>query len=230
MLHALASTHVLSTSNPSNSPSCFPTTARIQVPKATSTSSLPTHVLALYAPLKPSQDTKTQVRLLPTHALVLAAYCAALPALPIGVAEDLETTDDGCTRVTVPIVPMCVPEPETAGLLSAFLYTHDERQLVKALVGIDVAAPPSYDDSESKDEDEADIDTPIHDAILHTSLLLSSTPSSALIHRAKTIAALWRNMCAFGVHDAALWRALETSWAVVVGAVAVAGGRAQEQS
>ena len=174
------------------------------------------------------------MQLVPIHALVLASFCAnvpALPGLPKGVREEMEVINgpDRWTRITVPVVPMGVPAPEVAGLLSAFLYTRDERQLMRALIGIDVASPPSYSPTTSPAaEPEYELESDIHDAILHTSLLLSSTPLPVLTHRAKNIAALWRNACAMGVHESSVWRAVEASWAVIVGAVAVAGGRQQE--
>jgi hypothetical protein len=188
------------------------------------------------------------------------------------VSEDLETSTTTSTshltttttttittsRLTVPIVPMCVPSPETAGLLTAFLYTRDERQLVRALVGMEVAAPPAYDpeakvdydvnyDTEEDDSDETDPTTlptrTLPDAILHTSLLLSSPSASStqasqadaaqtmshLTHRAHTIASLWRNACAMGVCDTRFWKAGEVSWAVVVGAASVVGGRVRAE-
>lgn len=254
MLRTLASTRILYTaSHPSKSnASNFPTHARIQV-QAASPSDVPTHMLALYStsPQQPAenQSGKTQVQLIPIHALVLAAFCANVPSLgqfglPEGVEENVEvfgSNANAWTRTTIPVVPMGVPAPDVAGLLTAFLYTRDERQLVKALIGIDVASPPSYSYSPSTSPLESntytdpiyDDEPSIHDSILHTSLLLSHTTSlAALTHRAKLVAAFWRNACALGVvaessgeGESGVWRCGEVAWAVVVGAVAVAGGK-----
>ncbi|KAJ7792244.1 hypothetical protein B0H14DRAFT_2394725 [Mycena olivaceomarginata] len=77
----------------------------------------PTHMLAVYndAPLGFGQ--KRHVSLFPMHDLVLRAHCARLPTLP------RSQPSTSSPSATIPVVPFCLPSPESFPLLHAYLYT-----------------------------------------------------------------------------------------------------------
>ncbi|KAJ7846101.1 hypothetical protein B0H14DRAFT_2584386 [Mycena olivaceomarginata] len=83
----------------------------------------PTHMLAVYndAPLGFGQ--KRHVSLFPMHNLVLRTHCARLPTLP------LSQPSTSSPSATIPVVPFCLPSPETFPLLHAYLYTQQPATL-----------------------------------------------------------------------------------------------------
>lgn len=89
----------------------------------------PTHMLAVYSntPSNTPSTTRRKVTLFPTHHLVLAAHCINLPRLPLSTA----TTS---TKTTLPVIPLCLPSPETFALLQTYLYTKHTTSLLMALL------------------------------------------------------------------------------------------------
>ncbi|KAJ7057171.1 hypothetical protein C8F01DRAFT_1028755 [Mycena amicta] len=85
----------------------------------------PTHMLAVYTDALCSSTRA--VSLVPVHDIVFAAHCATFPVLPTATS----TTDT--TSISVPVVPIRLPSPETFSLLHAYLYTQQPSYLRTAL-------------------------------------------------------------------------------------------------
>ncbi|KAJ2973993.1 hypothetical protein NUW54_g11964 [Trametes sanguinea] len=93
-------------------------------------SAFPTHVLAILSSRssattptmasfadRSSLPASTTVPLYPASALVLAAHCALLPPLPQGLPPNGRRA-----ALTLPIVPLTIPNPEAFPLLHAYLH------------------------------------------------------------------------------------------------------------
>lgn len=161
--------------------------------------SCPTHMLAIYS--SSSSALKRRVTIFPTHDLVLAAHCANLPHLP-PTAPDMT----GAT-VKLPVVPMCLPSPETFNVLQSYLYTKRFDVLFSSLL----PTPPSFDDPT----------TSMPEMISRLTIHLSATCDKLQLARhAMIINGLWRNACALGVQDDKLWGAVEVAWEAVIAAMA----------
>lgn len=86
----------------------------------------PTHLLAVYAKPSPAQPQRN-VTLFPAHDVVLATHCAHMPTLP-------PSTTASHSQPTLPVVPLCLPAPETFATLQHYLYTKRTDTLLAALV------------------------------------------------------------------------------------------------
>ncbi|TFY79527.1 hypothetical protein EWM64_g4484 [Hericium alpestre] len=80
---------------------------------------MPTHMMAVYSRL-PTQLSSRRVTLYPVHNIVLATHCAALPALP---ASDPDCPSAPGASINVPVVPLCIPHPQSFPTLVSYLYT-----------------------------------------------------------------------------------------------------------
>lgn len=170
MLNVLARTSVLSTSTkPISVPSSpngglgqrrqdaasLPSEATVRV--ADTRADLPTHMLAVYSSLPAANhliaangqtQIRTRVSLLPIHAVMLAAHCAAVPPLPSSDPSrqtQMKTNrkENGEVVLTLPVVPLSIPSPTAFPLLSAYLYTQDSDNLLRALLGVPLSPTSS---------------------------------------------------------------------------------------
>lgn len=158
----------------------------------------PTHMLAIYSNQSPT--LKRRITLFPIHDLVLVVHCAHLPRLPATVSNVTGAT------VKLPVVPMCLPSPETFNILQAYLYTKRLDMLFSSLI----PPPPSFDNP----------NTTMPEIISRLTHHLSATCSKVqLAERAIIINGLWRNVCALGVQDDKLWNAIGVTWEAVAGAI-----------
>lgn len=187
----------------------------------------PSHILAIYSSPTGPQRT-SRVTLFPAHNLVLAAHCANLPSLPSTNASTIATeTEEGETssvQMTLPIVPMSIPSPETFALLSTFLYDGRTDQLFGSLLQCAPHKPLTLStDSQSTVEDaEADVQGRRKDDIAALSAMIARSFSSArLLQSAHLIIGVWRNCCSLGVHDDCLWATMQAAWAVIVSAMKI---------
>ncbi|KAE9386143.1 hypothetical protein BT96DRAFT_1006386 [Gymnopus androsaceus JB14] len=78
----------------------------------------PMHMLAIYAPLPKSASQasipKTEVKLYPVPALLMASHCARLgPFPPSPTTDQISTPASNPNTITLPVCPMCLPSPET---------------------------------------------------------------------------------------------------------------------
>jgi hypothetical protein len=173
-------------------------------------SDMPTHMLAVYSRQSSVSPNPTRrVMLFPTHNIVMALYCAHLPMLPKSTA----TEPDSVGQMTLPVIPLCVPSPETFSRLSSYLYTKDVSHLLSMLLPTGMLTPTSL----LTLGDMLDADAPEVQQFSNK-LRATYTPHALLTH-AMTINGLWRNVCALGIFDARLWEVLDLAWDIVIGAL-----------
>ncbi|THV05706.1 hypothetical protein K435DRAFT_789975 [Dendrothele bispora CBS 962.96] len=110
----------------------LPTELSIVVNDPTATN-LPTHMLAIYG--RPSPTKKTQVKLFPVHAMVMAAHCARLPPFASSPNVDSVVSPSPVPHeTTVPVRPICLPHPQSFSALLQFLHTCRPEVLYKVFL------------------------------------------------------------------------------------------------
>ncbi|KAJ7291022.1 hypothetical protein C8J57DRAFT_1491541 [Mycena rebaudengoi] len=67
--------------------------------------------------------------LFPIHEIVFGVHCASLTALPSSHSATVSA------HKAIPVVPLCIPSPETFSLLHSYLYTRQPETLLSALDG-----------------------------------------------------------------------------------------------
>ncbi|KAH8835836.1 hypothetical protein DL96DRAFT_1702795 [Flagelloscypha sp. PMI_526] len=72
----------------------------------------PTHCLAIHA----ARNGNAKVFVYNVQANILARHCTKLPALPFSPSSGSKT---------LPLTPLCLPSPESFGLLLSYIYTND---------------------------------------------------------------------------------------------------------
>lgn len=191
MLSVLASTVTppMAVASSSALPKEVPVTVRNAETKV-----LPTHMLAVHSSTQPALGAR-KVTLFPAHSLVLAAHCANLPALPASFSTPASSADSSEVQLTLPVLPLALPSPETFAPLSSYLYTRRADALLKTLIPL-----------ASNRQSVADLS------------------SSTLLAYALKIHGVWRNACALGVHDEKLWKVLDLAWSLCVGSLGKATG------
>ena len=75
------------------------------------------HLFAVYA--MPSALHKQRLALHPSHMLILTTNCTNLPALCY--SKPVPSSFPGSV-VTLPIIPLCIPSPDTFPILLNYLY------------------------------------------------------------------------------------------------------------
>lgn len=175
-------------------------------------SDAPSHMLAVYS-RQPSTSARRRVTLFPTHNIVLAVYCANLPHLP--PSEAPTPSKPGCP-ITIPVVPLCLPSPETFPQLSSFLYTKQTSHLLASLLP---CPAPSIDPTAYTSNDPT--------LLQFTKKLAGTYTTQALLQHAMTVNGLWRNVCALGVDDIDLWSTMDLAWELLLTAMAIGTGNPQ---
>lgn len=171
-------------------------------------SDLPTHMLAVHGRQTPqTPDPIRRVTLFPIHSIVLALYCANLPMLP----KSTPIPSDTVGQLMVPIVPLCIPSPETWSQLSAYLYIKDAAQLLITLLPSSFLTPASIQTL------EFDAESP--EVAKFSAELRATYTAHTLLSHAMMINGLWRNVVALGVFDDQLWDVLDLAWGSVLGAL-----------
>jgi hypothetical protein len=156
----------------------------------------PTHVLAVSSHSK--SGGPATATLVPTHQLLLLASCALLPVLPAARAG------------AAPVVPVVLPSAETFPALHAFLYTRCPVALLSALLCLAIPAHAAAGPSDAAKR---------AGQLAHALLAASAGDAGRLMAIAKRVNGLWRNACALGVHEPALWDTLDLAWEAVLGAM-----------
>lgn len=175
-------------------------------------SDLPTHMLAVYSRQSSMSPNPTRrVTLFPTHNIVMASHCAHLPMLP----KSIIPTPDNIGQMTLPVVPLCIPAPDTFSQLSAYLYLKNANQLLASLLPTGQSTPSTLLSHSLDDEDEAGSVELQH---FSAKLRATYTPHALLAH-AMTVNGLWRNVVALGVFDDQLWDVLDLAWGVILAAL-----------
>ncbi|KAM5546137.1 hypothetical protein V8D89_000263 [Ganoderma adspersum] len=177
----------------------------------------PTHVLAVWElphahPVHRKSsavaDARRKVSLIPVHNLVLAMHCAKWFKLgPNNTSETPVIDPQGLpgTQITLPVVPLAVPHPESFLLLLQALYTHKASWLMDQLVPVQKPAVAFPSPANPAPENPH--------YILETGRRLAAryTPS-ALLEMVGTVVGLWQNAVYLGVSDRRLWTAMDWSY------------------
>jgi len=180
-------------------------------------SDLPTHMLAVYTrQSKISPGPIRQITLFPIHNIIMASHCAHLPMLP----PSTPSPPDDVGEMTLPIVPLCLPSPETFSLLSTYLYTKDAYYLFSSLLPSGTSTPASLLCL------DVDLDSDSSEIREFSGLLLTMYSPYVLFGRAMMVNALWRNVCALGIFDDQLWDVLDMAWELLLGGM---GGREYDE-
>jgi len=180
-------------------------------------SDMPTHMLAVYSRQSAASPNSTRrVTLFPIHNIIMALHCAHLPTLPKSTASE----PDSVGQMTLPVIPLCIPSPETFSQLSAYLYTRNCSQLLASLLPTGMLTPASLDHVPDGSPELQQYSEEIR---------ATYTPHALLTH-AMTINGLWRNACALGVFDDQLWGVLDLAWDAVLGALEWTDGATEATS
>ncbi|EKM56666.1 uncharacterized protein PHACADRAFT_253918 [Phanerochaete carnosa HHB-10118-sp] len=211
-------------------------------PSAPASASFPTHVLAVTS-TKPSSSSPTTPTaasfaaaqaqsshtaiLYPTHSLVLAAHCANLPSLPPS------RPSGRATSLTLPVVPLTVPDATTFPHLHAFLHNKRADALLAALLPslaqslprADGASSSSSSSSASRGGYTAQFTS---DRLARLAQHLAAVAHSQagtqgglqiLMANAKVVTNLWKNTCAFGIFDTELWGVIDLAYEILLTAL-----------
>jgi hypothetical protein len=173
-------------------------------------SALPTHMMAIYSPETAGGAKKRKVTLVPGHSIILASHCAKLP--PFSSSCPLPDDENNPQEMTIPIVPLCLPSPETYPHLSSFLYTKRTDLLLQSLL------PDHPPNQLEKDR--------VQLLSFATKLAEKFTPQLLLKHT-MIVHGLWRDVCALGVFDDNLWDSMDLAWEVLLTAIAIGTGNAK---
>ena len=104
--------------------SCASTTATLSAPLSPDMANLPqTLRVQSKTPIPPSHifavPTRSKtIRLFPFHGTVIAAHCSRLAILP---RSNVSPDEEG--SLSLPVLPLTIPHPETFPLLQEYLYT-----------------------------------------------------------------------------------------------------------
>ena len=200
--------------------------------------SFPTHVFAILSSRssaktptvasfadRASLPPSTTVPLYPASALVMAVHCSLLPPLP-----QMPRSAGRRAALTLPIVPLTVPSPETYALLHAYLHTMRPDTLLAALLPALAASFPQLSAaSSSAGSDKLHYVAQFSsEHLMRLAHALAGTafqrggPQGAmagLMGHVKVVNGLWQNACALGVFDAELWGVMDLAWEVVLAAM-----------
>ena len=184
----------------------------------------PTHVLAIHG-----SDDDTRTLVLPAHGLIYAFACTALPhlaLLPSPASEwddgapvaSTSTSSPSSSSLTLPVVHLQVPSITAFPLLHAYLTTQSSSHLLTRL--LPTLGPSHHHDllSIRPPSPPPTLAHPTH--LAHH--LARTIPITSLHHHLRLVHGVWGNAVALGVADPTLWQAMDCSWAVLVGALAMA--------
>ena len=168
---------------------------------------LPTHMMAVHGPRPTNEpEAKTKVTLYPVHSLILAAYCAKLPAFPPPeVADPIETPT---SRIfTLPTRPLYLHSPQTFSAILEYLYLRSPDILLQRLIPLPIPMVMVH-----KQEQHASLAQYIGNRL--------SVP--ALFCQVSVVHGIWQNTCALGIFDDHLWGVIGFAWKLAVTSLAVA--------
>lgn len=170
---------------------------------------LPTHMFAV------TNSTRSKATLYPCHHLLFASQCANLPRMrQSSPASDSDDEERDSSRITLPIVPIYLPSPETFPIVREFLYTRAFDRLLSTLLPLPSSDLPPVPT------------TPNVSVLPALSTALANTFAPAgLLERARTIHGVWSNACTLGIADESLWKCLDTAWSVIIDALALSTGQ-----
>ncbi|KAK0484466.1 hypothetical protein IW261DRAFT_1330084 [Armillaria novae-zelandiae] len=174
----------------------------------------PTHVLAVSS----TKTSSEHCMIFPIHALVLAAHCAHLPAIP--PAQSHHTNQ---SLVRLPVLPFALPSPPAFGIIHNFIYTHRLEPVFRSLLPVPAGFFQSITHETVLDTLES------REACIQLSAYLCSQEQGdlqKLTTHAVHVKELWQNMVALGIYSPDLWDAVDLAWRIIIGALAIAARNA----
>lgn len=201
-------------------------------------SAFPTHLLAILSARtcattptaasfadKSSMSASTTVPLYPVSALVLAVHCTLLPSLPRGHPQSNKRA-----AVSLPIVPLTVPSPDTFSLLHAYLHTMRPDTLLASLVPALASSLPQLSTSSGSGAPGklAYVSQFSQERLLRLAHALAGAAFSrggpqgamaGLMAHVKLVNGLWQNVCALGVFEPELWGVMDLAWEILLTAM-----------
>ncbi|KAL6298486.1 hypothetical protein BKA93DRAFT_744018 [Sparassis latifolia] len=167
---------------------------------------MPTHMLAIHD-MRRDQQAK-HITLYPIHQIIFAANCPSFPVLPPSMPACPERPG---STITIPVVPLGVPDADMFPVISAYLYSKSHTRLLAALMP---CAPPPVEEL-----------TPGSDAKRqYARLLAKDFTMHALMRSAMRVNGVWRNACALQVLDSRLWQAIDLAWEIILQAIVLSSG------
>ncbi|GJE85308.1 hypothetical protein PsYK624_013870 [Phanerochaete sordida] len=163
---------------------------------------LPTHLLAVYKRPAHGKASTRGMQLHATHNIVLASHCAAIPALTHDQTPYVSQSGDS---ITLPVLAMAVPHPESFAAVHEYLYTKDRAVFAARIV--------PYPSSRVAAPDAA------HTHAAWVARLAATYSQQVLITHLAFAAGAYANMCALGIQDDGMWHALQASWTILRGAL-----------
>ncbi|KAI0089439.1 hypothetical protein BDY19DRAFT_1047873 [Irpex rosettiformis] len=169
---------------------------------------MPTHLLAVYN--KPENGTQANVILVPAHNVVLTAYCANMPRLP--VSSPAPPSEKG-GPIQLPVVPMNLPHPQSYGHIQQYLYTKDR---VTFLMSMLPSIPP-----------QAVFRGLSSAAVQYAKDLAMTVSTQKILAFLRNAHGIYRNMYALDVQEDVMWGLLNVAWEVLLTALALSAGTPQ---
>lgn len=161
----------------------------------------PTHMLAVS-----SLETPPRVLVYPVHHIILATSCANLPV----VRKTEPRTPSPAGEISIPVLGIKIPCPETFGLLNIFLYKKDTLWLLGMLLPTRNATPAGLL--------AFDIEADAKELFEFRVMLRQTFSDHVLAKYMKTVNGLWRNAVALGVCNDEFWDVLDLAWNILLGA------------
>jgi len=176
-------------------------------------SDLPTHMFAVYS-RRTNIGSRRRVTLFPVHNIIFSTQCANLPNLPTPPKPTSPIDSSESFTITIPVVPLSIPSPQTFPQLSAYLYTRCTSDLMMYLLPPcpQGSPPPSVDDTDPITLQQ------------HARRMAETYTVQFLLAQAMTINGFWRNVCALGIFDSDLWDSMDVAWEIVLNALAISTG------
>ncbi|RDX52478.1 hypothetical protein OH76DRAFT_161198 [Lentinus brumalis] len=198
-------------------------------------SSNPTHVLAIWdlpfahavykngtGRVDPATGRR-KISLMPAHNLVLAAHCAKwfpLPKAAGGAHETRVEDQDGVpgTQLTLPVVPLAVPHPQSFMLLLQTLYTHKVSWLLDQLVPVPkpTVVFPTRETPQPRNP---------HYIVETGRRVAARFTPHAIVGMLGMVIGLWQNAIYLGVSDRRLWIGIDWSYDMLLTGLAMSLGR-----
>lgn len=181
-----------------------------------------------------TSDETPSALILPVHGLVMATTCKAFSLLtrqpPIQPKDDANvcmadwqwsgTTDT--STLNLPVVHIHLPSANAFAVLVPFLYTSSPTALLSALLPLrhqsgfaDLGTTPA-----------ASVDALLSDTPNVLAGRLSVLDQKILMDSVNLVHTVWQTAVALGAARDALWKTLDVTWSVLVGAIALKEGRA----
>ncbi|EKM57138.1 uncharacterized protein PHACADRAFT_254715 [Phanerochaete carnosa HHB-10118-sp] len=166
---------------------------------------MPTHLLAVYKRPAHGKASARGVQLHATHNVIFATHCASIPVLTTG--QPTPQASYPGDNITLPVLAMAVPHPESFTAIHEYLYTKD-----RAVFAARIVPYPST---------RVSTPDPAHTHASWVSRLAVTYSQQVLITHLAFAAGAYANMCALGIQDDGMWHALQASWTVLRGALLV---------